>query len=185
MRILTLILSLVCLSAFAEVTSEQFKKTKELAEKGSALAQFNLGLSYSNGNGVLKDLVEAAKWYRKAAEQGNLNAECFLGVCYYEGEGVLKDSVEAVKWWRKAAEQGDEYAQSYLGLCYYNGNGVLKDHVEAYAYYNLAGITEEDARKNRDILEKEMTPAQLEAGLKRSKELQAAIEARKKKAERK
>jgi hypothetical protein len=142
MRLLTIILSLLCLSAFAEVTPGEFAKTKELAEKGEAISQFNLGRIYYNGDGVSKDLVEAAKWWRKAAELGNAMAQYNLGCCYDSGEGVLKDSVEA------------------------------------YAYYNLAGITLQVARKNRDILAKEMTPEQLNAGQKRSKELQAEIEAR-------
>ena len=179
MRILTIILSLVCVSAFG-VTPEQFAKTKELAEKGYALPQFNLGLFYDLGLGVSKDLVEAAKWYRKSAEQGNANAQCSLGQCYYKGEGVLKDPVEALKWFRKSAEQGDAIAQFELGVCYYEGDGVLRDPVEAYAYFNLAGITSEPARKCRDKLEKEMTPSQIEAGVKRSKELQAIVEANKK-----
>ena len=33
-------------------------------------AQHNLGVLYSRGEGVEKDLTEARKWYRKAAEQG-------------------------------------------------------------------------------------------------------------------
>jgi hypothetical protein len=173
MRILTLILSLVCLSAFAEITPEDFKDIKEQAEKGDATAQSHLGFCYQKGKGVLQDLVESAKWYRKSAEQGNANARYSLGYCYYKGEGVSKDLVEAVKWWRKAAEQGHAPAQSSLGVCYYKGEGVSKDLVEAYAYYNLA-------QKSRDKIEKEMTPAQIEAGQKRTMELEALIEANKK-----
>ena len=40
------------------------------AEQGHMYAQFNLGSSYANGDGVPQDMVEAEKWYRKAAEQG-------------------------------------------------------------------------------------------------------------------
>ena len=40
-----------------------FEDTKAKAEKGDALAQFNLGVCYDNGQGVAKDKVEAAKWY--------------------------------------------------------------------------------------------------------------------------
>lgn len=35
----------------------------------------NLGAMYEYGEGVKKDLGEAAKWYRKAADQGNENAK--------------------------------------------------------------------------------------------------------------
>jgi len=40
------------------------------AELGVAPAQFSLGLMYTNGEGVTKDLTQAIAWYRKAAEQG-------------------------------------------------------------------------------------------------------------------
>jgi uncharacterized protein len=179
MRILTIILSLVCISAFAWVTPGEFAKIKEQAEKGDACAQCNLGACYAGGLGVSKDLVEAVKWYRKSAEQGDAVAQWLLGFCYRSGEGVLKDPVEAVKWFRKAAEQGYAPAHYYLGLCYYKGEGVLKDLVEAYAYYNLGGVTDEPSRRNRDLLEKEISPSQIEAGQKRSLELGAEIDSRK------
>ena len=119
------------------------------------------------------------KWYRKAADQGNALAQYFLGVCYADGKGVAKDDVESVKWFRKAADQGDASCQYILGHCYANGKGSLaKDDVEAYAYYNLAGITIEEARKNRDILEKKLSPDAVSRGQQRSTELQKEIEAK-------
>ena len=44
------------------------------AQNGDVAAQFDLGLMYSNGNGVPKDSSEAVKWFRKAAEHGNTSA---------------------------------------------------------------------------------------------------------------
>jgi len=53
---------------------QQYKKALELflqlANKNELDAQFNLGVMYFKGEGVLKNYKEAAKWYRKAAEQG-------------------------------------------------------------------------------------------------------------------
>lgn len=43
---------------------------RKAAEKGSAAAQYSLGVMYSNGRGVPKDDAQAVVWYRKAAEQG-------------------------------------------------------------------------------------------------------------------
>ncbi len=40
------------------------------AEQGEAVAQNNLGVVYSNGEGVPVDYVEAIKWYRKSVEKG-------------------------------------------------------------------------------------------------------------------
>jgi len=122
--------------------------------------------------------VEAVKWFRKAAEQGLAPAQAQLGFHYYKGEGVAKDQVEAVKWYRKAAEQGHAPAQYNLGLCYVYGEGVAKDEIEAYAYLNLAGITEELARKSLAILEKELSPDARLLGQRRTKQLQKEIEGR-------
>jgi hypothetical protein len=180
MRILAFILCLLSVSAFAEFTPREFATTKEMAEEGNAISQLILGNCYYDGNAVLKDHVKAVKWYKKSAEQGIAEAQSSLGSCYCIGAGVLKDPIESVKWYRKAAEQGDATAQYWLGLYYHSGFGVSKDPVEAYAYFNLAGVTRPLAEQNRKELEGVLSSSQLEAGKKRSNELQALIEANKK-----
>jgi len=42
-----------------------------LAEQGDSSAQFNLGLMYRNGKGVLQDNVRAHMWYNIAAANGS------------------------------------------------------------------------------------------------------------------
>ena len=108
------------------------------AEQGDASAQFNLGLMYGNGRGVLKDEAEAVRWYRLAAEQGDAGAQFNLGLMYGNGEGVLKNEAEAARWFRLAAEQGVATAQYGLGFMYDIGEGVLKDEAEAVRWYRLA-----------------------------------------------
>ena len=44
------------------------------AEQGDATAQFNLGLMYDKGQGVLKDSVLAHMWYNIAGANGNARA---------------------------------------------------------------------------------------------------------------
>ena len=68
---------------------------RKAAEQGDAVAQSLLGLMYRDGEGVTRDLAEAAQWFRKAAEQGNSGAQYVLGVMYADGDGVAKDSTEA------------------------------------------------------------------------------------------
>ena len=94
-------------------TIATFLETKA-ADQGDASAQYNLGVMYAEGQGVRKDDVEAAKWFRKAADQGLARAQYNLGVMYAEGQGVPKDYVEAEKWVREAADQGLALAQSFL-----------------------------------------------------------------------
>jgi len=52
-----------------------FEGYKAKAEKGDRVAQFNLGISYILGNGVAKDFVQAAAWFRMTALQGNARPE--------------------------------------------------------------------------------------------------------------
>lgn len=102
-------------------------KYKTAAEYGDASAQFNLGLCYEKGNGVIKDMNKAVQWYQKSAAQGHAPAQCILGKCYENGNGVEQDYRKAFEWYTKAAEQGHAPAQFYLGLCYENGNGVIAE----------------------------------------------------------
>ncbi len=117
---------------------EAFECFSEAAEQGYAMAQYNLGGCYYNGDGVDQDHTEAVKWFRKAAEQDIAEAQYILGGCYYNGEGVNQDLNEAVKWWHKAAEQGYAKAQFYLGVCYDNGYGVDQDLNEAVKWLRKA-----------------------------------------------
>ena len=137
------LLSLVVLLCFIEVllpdaiaqqpeeVRKAFQEIKADAEKGDAFAQSTIGWMYGHGDGVEKDYVEAAKWYRKSADQGYPPAQFFLGVMYEHGNGVRKDYAEAVKWYRKAADQGFDMAQAAVGNMYPKGNGVAKGETEA------------------------------------------------------
>ena len=105
---------------------------------GDAVAQYNLGVKYHEGQGVPQDYAEALKWYRKAAEQGLANAQYNIGILFEAGRGVPQDAAEAVKWYRLAAEQGDADAQVRLGYMYAVGHGVVQDSTEAVMWLRLA-----------------------------------------------
>lgn len=87
-----------------------FNAYKPLAEQGNAFAQFNLGLMYYNGEGVIKDYREAVRWWRKAAEQGDADAQYNLGVMYHNGHGVLQDDRTAHMWHNIARANGSDQA---------------------------------------------------------------------------
>ena len=81
---------------------------------------------------------------------------------YYIGLSVPQDNSEAVKWYRLAAEQGSASAQYNLGLMHYKGKGVATDNVQAHLWWALAAAKgHENARENRDIVAKQMTPADI------------------------
>ncbi len=132
------------------------------------MAQKTLGVMYFNGQGVAKNDVEAAKWWRKAAERGFDHAQLSLGMLYRNGYGVPQDYSEAVKWYRKAAEQGLSRAQYDLGLMYTEGRGVEADLILAYFWFSLA-LSNQDApasaraevTNDRRAVANKMTPAQI------------------------
>jgi len=82
------------------------KEWKPLAETGNEVAQYNLGHTYYNGQGVSQDYAEAVKWYRLAAEQGVALAQINLGFMYDEGNGVPQDYAMAHMWYNIGAANG-------------------------------------------------------------------------------
>jgi len=122
----------------------------------SAWAGFDEGVAaYDRG-----DYATAFEEMLPIAEQGNADAQFALGVMYGNGDGVPQDYAVAMKWYRLAAEQGIARAQYNLGIMYGNGKGVPQDYVQAHMWFNLAASKgNETGRKNRDIIAKKMTPA--------------------------
>jgi hypothetical protein len=110
----------------------------QLAEQGNAEAQFQVGLIYANGQGVIKDDKQAVDWFAKASGQGHKEAQTKLGFMYATGKGVAQNYNLAVYWCYKAAEQGDAIAQYNLGLMYAKGQGVVKDNSLAFSWYSKA-----------------------------------------------
>jgi len=108
------------------------------------------------------DYTTALKEFAALAEQGNAYAQYNLGVMYDTGQGVPQDYKQAVKWYTKAAEQGKAEAQYNLGIKYAEGQGVPQDNVYAHMWFNLAAVDgSKDASKNRDIIAKRMTTADI------------------------
>ena len=74
-----------------------------------------------------------------------------------------KDYKEAVRLFRLPTEQGHALAQHNLGFMYVKGTGVLQDYVSAHMWFNLAGSNgNKNSVHNRDIIEKRMSPSQIE-----------------------
>ena len=103
-----LLIGFVLASCGEEKTVEGEKTVQERAKAGNAMAQYNLGVMYYEGEGVPQDKAEAVKWYRKAAEQGYADAQVNLGVMYANGQGVPEDDAKALMFSNLAAAKGDE-----------------------------------------------------------------------------
>ena len=86
------------------------------------------------------------------------------------------DYVTAFGEWRPLAKQGNADAQFNLGVMYSKGQGVPQDYALAHMWYNLAasrfppGEGRDLAVKNRDIIAKRMTPAQISEAQKLARE---------------
>jgi len=77
------------------------------------------------------------------------------------------DYATALQEWRLLAEQGYAVAQSDLGFMYREGEGVPQNDAEALKWYSLAKAQGSDAAAhNLDIIQKQMTPTQIDEAQK-------------------
>ena len=144
----------------------------ELAEKGDANAQNELGVRHYSGQGVKKNFNEALQWFTKAAAQEHPKAQYNLGVHCEKGEGVFENDKEAVKWFTKSAAQGFAKAQADLGSMYFIGKGVRQNNFIAYAWWNIAAFNgNEKAKKAKALVTKKMTRAEIAKAQELSRKL--------------
>lgn len=134
------------------------------AEKGDADAQLQLAMRYAEGDGVIQNDKEAARWFALAAQQGLPEAQYRYGLALLKGRGVVQDYRAAFSWIEKPAKSGYAKAQYSLGELYRYGTGTAIDKARAYLWFNLAaaqGI--EAAAKARDSLVWQLKPEQITA----------------------
>jgi len=62
---------------------------KMAAEAGVAGAQYNIGVLYRDGQGLPRDLVQSAAWFKKAAIRA-IPPPIQSGSCYATGKGVAR-----------------------------------------------------------------------------------------------
>ena len=60
---------------------------KKACDGGNMLGCTNLGVMYTNGNGVEKDFSKAAQLFKKACDGGEVRGCTNLGVMYVNGNG--------------------------------------------------------------------------------------------------
>jgi uncharacterized protein len=179
-----LVLSIVCLvmPAWADLKAGMdahhrgdyataMREWQPLADQGQAVAQYNLGLLYANGQGVTKDDAKARQWYEKAAAQGHTEAQVNLGILLMYARGGQQDYKMAVYYLRLSANHGNDLAQRRLGQMYERGDGVQQDYVKAYMWYSLGAANGMEAgARLRDALAKRMDPEQIAEAHKLARE---------------
>jgi TPR repeat protein len=165
-NIMKKVLTLLFIPLLSVFGSLNFEKTKEIAEKGDAKAQFDLGNMHRKGEGILKDYKQAVYWFKKSAQQGDVKAQYNLATMYDNGEGVVKDQKQAIYWYTKSAQQGLAEAQFNLGNMHRKGEGVDQNYKQAVywysksaeqgdatAQYNLGGMYAEGEGVLQDYIE--------------------------------
>lgn len=108
------------------------------AARGRAHAMAEVGLRYSNGAGVERDLVKATQWFSQARDAGDVSAATLLAECYLFGKGVNKNEATAIHLLQDAAAANDPRAMDQLGNCYHKGIGVAADDAAAFRQYSAA-----------------------------------------------
>ncbi len=124
----------------AEFGKHYFEETLKIAiESHDREAQWAIGICYTQGKGVAKDLKLAAEWFKNAADQGLGKAHYCLGILLKLGKGgVPKDLNAAFVSFKKAALHRLPEGQFELGLAYKQGSGTKQDDDEANNWFSNA-----------------------------------------------
>ena len=122
------------------------------------MADFQAG----QGAYLRRDYATAMKEWRPLAENGDAESQFNVGLMCAQGRGVPQDDQEMAKWFKMAADQGLAEARFIYGSICANGNGVPQDYVQAYRWFTLAANQgHENAKKLRELVAQQMTPAQI------------------------
>ena len=79
---------------------------EQLAARGDAQAQYQLGLFYAQADVAGHDDVKAVDWWQKAADQALPDANSPSRSCTSDGRGVAQDTAVGLAWCHKAARAG-------------------------------------------------------------------------------
>jgi len=110
----------------------------EAAEKGSPEAYTQVGLMYSNGAGVEKNLKKSVEWFQRSAELKDPPGLACLGECYLNGKGVERSPKTAARFLKQAVDLGDPRAMNLLGTLYHQGRGLEPNFAEAKRLFDEA-----------------------------------------------
>lgn len=102
-----------------DILKEQRAQWQQLADKGDAEAEYQLGMSYCCGYGPGHTDTKAYKWLCRSALQGNEQAQLQLGRMFGNGIKLRPLSTPqtidyAYLWYGLAAAQGNQLAAGYL-----------------------------------------------------------------------
>lgn len=115
--------------------SSHFEKA---AKDKNAKGYYMLGLCYTNGLNIPKDIKKGIDNLKMASKLGFPQADYQLGMLYYNSDDVKQDIKATFKYISKAAEGGIVEAQSMLGSMYWQGFGTKEDKKKGYEWFEKA-----------------------------------------------
>lgn len=121
--------------------------------------------------------AEHVRCLREAAEKGRVLSQHLLGLSYFVGDETPQDYQEAAKWFLRSANQGHPTSQFMLSSMYVSGHGVPKDVVRAQMWLILSAAQGNVyAVQARNLLEEQMTPAQIAEAQKSARDWKPKLE---------
>lgn len=118
----------------------QYRESKEPPvvprAPNTADVEYQTGYRYEHGEGLPKNLEQAARWYSRAATAGDPRAQFNLGRMYATGQGVPEDLTKAVDLWIKSAQQGNSDALVDLREAAQRGNPRAKSFLDCADHTN-------------------------------------------------
>lgn len=138
---------------------------RKAAENGEAGAQMKLASLLLQGQNATSNYGEVHRLCEKAANLHFSPGAYCMGQLYEQGLGVERDISKAAKWFGEAANMGLAAGALRVGEMYWNGEGFKQDKISAYEFIYIASTSDlPEAKRERECLEKELTPNELKKG---------------------
>jgi hypothetical protein len=126
--------------------SETLTAYRKAAAANYTIALTSIGMIYFDGDGVIIDFAESAKWLRKAAEKGDAQGILFLALMLDNGLGVSKDSHRAVQYFIDLLSKKARFAFSTIEKLKKNPDSFSKEF-----YRELQQLLKESGEYNAPI----------------------------------
>jgi len=115
------------------LNANSYSRLAVLAQNGTALAQYNLGLHYQNSKE--QNPRDAFRWMHKSALKGYRPAQYEFALMFHYGIGVKQNSDLARLWFKRAAKKGERRAKIVL-YRFYAGKKVEPHIKKTYRHYS-------------------------------------------------
>ena len=160
---------LEALAVLTETVSKQTDLGIPIEQANERTKAFNLRAvedlkALASGGGEIPTIVQrSGRASTQFVDAGRPFAAYFVGQAYLRGTIVERDAVSSSAWFKLSAERGYSAGQVMWARALIKGAGVNVDPSAAHAWLTLAAKNNTVARKELEMLEKSMTPEQVDA----------------------